>query len=168
MAAPERILAAPALWSTVCLRAAACRALLLQMFVKSAVTLMPGQPDPYEHIGALLTNATRLQAGRKLLLQPGRGFLQALAAQLGPGSSSARRQGCSGALRNCCISAEVGWRTVAYHVCGGMCVTKGRQLQRMFRAAVGSAAGKAGCWDHAVQSLQTSVQPTLCGTQSAA
>ncbi|KAF6255311.1 hypothetical protein COO60DRAFT_1641647 [Scenedesmus sp. NREL 46B-D3] len=81
-------------------------ALLLQMFVKSAVTLMPGQPDPYEHIGALLTNSTRLQAGRKLLLQPGRGFLQALAAQLGPGSSLARRRGCSGALRNCCISAE--------------------------------------------------------------
>jgi hypothetical protein len=86
----------------------ACRALLLQMFVKSAVTLMPGQPDPFQHIGALLTNSTRLQAGRKLLLQPGRGFLQALAAQLGPGSSLARRQGCSGALRNCCISAEVG------------------------------------------------------------
>ncbi|WIA33946.1 hypothetical protein OEZ86_007041 [Tetradesmus obliquus] len=81
-------------------------ALLLQMFVKSAVTLMPGQPDPYQHIGSLLTNASRLQAGRQLLLQPGRGFLQALAAQLGPSSSLARRRGCSGALRNCCISAE--------------------------------------------------------------
>jgi hypothetical protein len=106
---------APAFLDNTRLPAAACRALLLQMFVKSAVTLTPGQPDPYEHIGALLTNATRLQAGRKLLLQPGRGFLQALAAQLGPGSSTARRQGCSGALRNCCISAEVGgmWQRVA-------------------------------------------------------
>eukprot|EP00879_Flechtneria_rotunda_P015593 GHRR01016308.1.p2 GENE.GHRR01016308.1~~GHRR01016308.1.p2 ORF type:complete len:243 (+),score=79.44 GHRR01016308.1:1977-2705(+) len=83
-------------------------ALLLKMFVTSAVTLLPGQSDPYQHIGALLTNTSRLQAGRQVLLQPGRGFLQALAAQLHPGCSVARRRGCSGALRNCCISAEVG------------------------------------------------------------
>ncbi|KAF8057110.1 PRY3 [Scenedesmus sp. PABB004] len=81
-------------------------ALLLKLFVTSAVTLLPGEPDPCEHIGSLLVNATRLAPGRQLLLQPGRGFLQALAAQLGPGSSLARRRGCSGALRNCCISAE--------------------------------------------------------------
>jgi hypothetical protein len=84
-----------------------CRAVLLKAFVTSAVTLLPGQPDPYQHIAALLTNTTRLQPGRQLLLQPGRGFLQALAAQLQPGCSLQRRQGCAGALRNMCISAEV-------------------------------------------------------------
>jgi hypothetical protein len=80
---------------------------LLKAFVTSAVTLLPGQPDPYQHIAALLTNTTRLQQGRQLLLQPGRGFLQALAAQLQPGCSLQRRQGCAGALRNVAISAEV-------------------------------------------------------------
>lgn len=84
------------------------------MFVKSAVTLVPGDPDPYAHIGAIITNTTRLQAGRQLLLQPGRGFLQALAAQLAPHSSTARRQGCSGAIKNCCISAEVGHLMLAH------------------------------------------------------
>jgi hypothetical protein len=80
---------------------------LLKAFVTSAVTLLPGQPDPYQHIAALLTNTTRLQQGRQLLLQPGRGFLQALAAQLQPGCSLQRRRGCAGALRNVAISAEV-------------------------------------------------------------
>lgn len=106
--ATARVPATSSLPACAALPATSRRALLLQMFVKSAVTLMPGQPDPYQHIGSLLTNASRLQAGRQLLLQPGRGFLQALAAQLGPSSSLARRRGCSGALRNCCISAEVG------------------------------------------------------------
>lgn len=89
------------------------RAVLLKAFVTSAVTLLPGQPDPYQHIAALLTNTTRLQQGRQLLLQPGRGFLQALAAQLQPGCSLQRRRGCAGALRNVAISAEVrgrGWK----------------------------------------------------------
>lgn len=105
------------------------RALLLQMFVKSAVTLIPGQPDRYEHIGALLTNTTRLEAGRKLLLQPGRGFLQALAAQLGPSSSVGRRRGCSGALRNCCISSEVG---VGHFCCNLSLLLRCIHLFRMF------------------------------------
>jgi hypothetical protein len=86
---------------------------LLKAFVTSAVTLLPGQPDPHAHIAALATNTTRLAAGRQLLLQPGRGFLQALAAQLSAGCSTPRRCGCAGALRNVAISAEVGrgaWR----------------------------------------------------------
>jgi hypothetical protein len=84
--------------------------MLLKAFVTSAVTLLPDQPDPYEHIAALLTNATRLKAGRQMLLQPGRGTLQALAAQLQPGCGLGRRRGCAGALRNVCISAEVNRR----------------------------------------------------------
>lgn len=44
---------------------------------------------------------------RTLLLQPGRGMLQALASQL-RAPVLLRRQGAAGALRNCCMSAEVG------------------------------------------------------------
>ncbi len=118
------------------------RALLLKIFITSAVTLdapvppttpspsRPPQPavaaaaaaaaateaggaasisgDPCEHLGAVITNVTRLKKGREMLLEPGRGLLQALASQLAPGSSEGRRRGCSGALRNCCLSAEVG------------------------------------------------------------
>ncbi|GBF94253.1 hypothetical protein Rsub_06523 [Raphidocelis subcapitata] len=62
--------------------------------------------DPCEHLGAVITNVTRLKKGREMLLEPGRGLLQALASQLAPGSSEGRRRGCSGALRNCCLSAE--------------------------------------------------------------
>lgn len=39
--------------------------------------------DAYEHIATVLPNVTRFPAGRRLLLQPGRGLLQALASQVG-------------------------------------------------------------------------------------
>jgi hypothetical protein len=51
-------------------------AMLLQLFTVSAVTLPPGEQDPFEHVSAILVNVTRLQRGRELLLQPGRGLLQ--------------------------------------------------------------------------------------------
>jgi hypothetical protein len=47
-----------------------------QLFTVSAVTLSPGEADPFEHVAAILVNVTRLQRGRELLLQPGRGLLQ--------------------------------------------------------------------------------------------
>ncbi|KAI8469103.1 MAG: hypothetical protein J3K34DRAFT_514352 [Monoraphidium minutum] len=112
-------------------------ALLLKLFVTSAVTLDAPPPpppaaapgaaaaaaaaaaagagglasaeadaDPCQHLGAVITNVTRLKKGREMLLEPGRGLLQALAAQLAPGSGGARRRGCSAALRNCFLSAE--------------------------------------------------------------
>jgi hypothetical protein len=35
-----------------------------------------GHQDPYEHVATILTNVTRLQRGRELVLVPGRGALQ--------------------------------------------------------------------------------------------
>lgn len=66
----------------------------------------PDQADKFEHIAAILTNVTRLKLGRSLLLEPGRGFIQALVAQL-KSDNLLRRQGCAAALRNCCFSTEV-------------------------------------------------------------
>ena len=66
----------------------------------------PNQADKFEHIAAILTNVTQLKPGRALLLEPGRGFMEALAAQL-KSSNLLRRQGCAAAFRNCCFSAEV-------------------------------------------------------------
>jgi len=65
-----------------------------------------GEADKMEHIAAILTNVTRLKAGRALLLEPGRGFIEALVAQL-KSHNLLRRQGCAAAFRNCCFSAEV-------------------------------------------------------------
>ena len=67
----------------------------------------PASDDQFEHIAAILNNVTRQRKGREMLLEPGRGFMQALVAQLGS-ASVPRRQGCASAFRNCCFSAEVG------------------------------------------------------------
>ena len=71
------------------------------------------EPDKFEHIAAILTNVTRLRTGRALLLQSGRGFIQALVAQL-KSTNLLRRQGCAAAFRNCCFSAEVTSRTTIW------------------------------------------------------
>ncbi len=80
-----------------------CRAVLLKLFMAGSKS---GEADKMEHIAAILTNVTRLKPGRALLLEPGRGFIQALVAQL-KSSNLLRRQGCAAAFRNCCFSAEV-------------------------------------------------------------
>ncbi len=80
-----------------------CRAVLLKLFMAGSKA---GEADKMEHIAAILTNVTRLKPGRALLLQPGRGFIEALVAQL-KSTNLLRRQGCAAAFRNCCFSAEV-------------------------------------------------------------
>ncbi len=77
--------------------------MLLKRFLDSAGQ----QPDAHEHTALVLTNITRLQQGRQLLLEPGRGTLQALVSQL-DSPSQMRRSGCANAIRNCCFRAEVG------------------------------------------------------------
>lgn len=61
--------------------------------------------DTYEHVASILPNVTRFDAARRLLLEPGRGTMKALASQL-RSPSSLRRRGCSGAIKNCCFSCE--------------------------------------------------------------
>lgn len=77
-------------------------AMLLKLFL---LPVAPGEQDMYEHVATILPNVTRFAAGRRLLLQPGRGLLQALASQLRSGSEL-RRRGCAGAIKNCCFSCE--------------------------------------------------------------
>jgi hypothetical protein len=76
---------------------------LLKRFLDSTST---AEEDPYEHAALVLTNITRLPEGRKLLLEPGRDALRALAGQLGS-RSRLRRSGCATLIRNCCFRAEV-------------------------------------------------------------
>lgn len=82
--------------------AAACSAMLLKLFL---APVLPGSTDDYQHVATILPNVTRFQAGRRLLLQPGRGLLQALVSQL-RSPCELRRRGCAGAIKNCCFSCE--------------------------------------------------------------
>jgi len=75
------------------------RAVLLSKFIE-------GSAEDWDYVAAVLTNVTRMPDGRKLLLDPQRGFLRALATQL-RSPSLTRRRGCAAAFRNCAFGAQV-------------------------------------------------------------
>ncbi|EXB43459.1 hypothetical protein L484_006521 [Morus notabilis] len=61
--------------------------------------------DAFEHVGSILVNISNQEAGRKLLLDPKRGLLKQIVRQF-DSSSSLRRKGVFGTIRNCCFEAE--------------------------------------------------------------
>ncbi|KAB1208043.1 hypothetical protein CJ030_MR7G000827 [Morella rubra] len=61
--------------------------------------------DPFEHVGSILVNISKQEAGRKLLLDPKRGLLKQIIRQF-DSSSPLRKKGVSGSIRNCCFEAE--------------------------------------------------------------
>ena len=61
--------------------------------------------DVYEHVASILPNTTVFKQGRKVLLEPGRGALQALASQI-DSPNALRRMGCAGAIKNCFMCCE--------------------------------------------------------------
>ena len=79
-------------------------AILLKVFLNQDLNVV-GKSDPFEHVATILPNLTRFKEGRQVLLEPGRGFLPALASQL-RSPSELRRRGCAGAFKNCCFSCE--------------------------------------------------------------
>lgn len=63
------------------------------------------QGDPFEHVGFVLVNISKKEAGRKLLLDPKRGLLKQIIMQF-DSTSPLRKKGVSGTIRNCCFDAE--------------------------------------------------------------
>ncbi|XP_073130700.1 uncharacterized protein [Henckelia pumila] len=61
--------------------------------------------DPFEHVASILVNISQKEAGRKLLLDPKRGLLKQIIRQF-DSSSSLRKKGVSGTIRNCCFEAD--------------------------------------------------------------
>lgn len=61
--------------------------------------------DPFEHVGSVLVNISKKEAGRKLLLDPKRGLLKQIIRQF-DSSNPLRKKGVSGTIRNCCFEAE--------------------------------------------------------------
>ncbi|BBN16642.1 hypothetical protein MPTK1_7g08110 [Marchantia polymorpha subsp. ruderalis] len=61
--------------------------------------------DAFEHVAPILVNITRLQSGRKLILDQSRGLFKQILPQI-DSRSLIRRQGVAGTVRNCCFEAE--------------------------------------------------------------
>ncbi|KAL9246395.1 hypothetical protein vseg_019936 [Gypsophila vaccaria] len=63
------------------------------------------QGDPFEHVGSILVNISKKEAGRAILLDPKRGLLKQIIMQF-DSPSSLRKRGVAGTIRNCCFDAE--------------------------------------------------------------
>ncbi|XP_010257204.1 PREDICTED: protein HGH1 homolog isoform X1 [Nelumbo nucifera] len=61
--------------------------------------------DPFEHVASILVNISKMEVGRKILLDPKRGLLKQIIRQF-DSASPLRRKGVSGTIRNCCFEAE--------------------------------------------------------------
>ncbi|KAJ4711335.1 ARM repeat superfamily protein [Melia azedarach] len=75
---------------------------LVRSFCRSSSEI---SDDPFEHVGSILVNISKKEAGRKILLDSKRGLLKQIIRQF-DSSSSLRKKGVSGTIRNCCFEAE--------------------------------------------------------------
>eukprot|EP01018_Ginkgo_biloba_P025649 Gb_33251 [translate_table: standard] len=64
-----------------------------------------GTEDPYGHVGSILVNISRMEVGRKLLLDPKRSLMNQVIRQI-DSPNPLRRNGVSGTIRNCYFEAE--------------------------------------------------------------
>ncbi|KAL9382559.1 hypothetical protein Peur_025594 [Populus x canadensis] len=61
--------------------------------------------DPFDHVGSILVNISKKEAGRKMLLDSKRGLLKQILRQF-DSTSPLWKKGVFGTLRNCCFEAE--------------------------------------------------------------
>ncbi|KAL5725954.1 hypothetical protein ACHQM5_009034 [Ranunculus cassubicifolius] len=61
--------------------------------------------DPFEHVSSILVNISKVEEGRRILLDPKRGLLKQIIRQF-DSKSSLRKKGVCGTIRNCCFEAE--------------------------------------------------------------
>ncbi|EHA8590259.1 protein HGH1 [Cocos nucifera] len=61
--------------------------------------------DTFEHVASILVNISKVQAGRKVLLDPKRGLLKQVIHQF-DSTNPLRKKGVSGTIRNCCFEAD--------------------------------------------------------------
>lgn len=80
--------------------------LYVMKLVRSFCTsLDENKGDPFGHVGSVLVNISKKEAGRKLLLDPNRGLLKQIIRQF-DSTNPLRKQGVSGTIRNCCFEAD--------------------------------------------------------------
>ncbi|CAL9045011.1 unnamed protein product [Musa banksii] len=61
--------------------------------------------DTFEHVASVLVNISKVESGRKILLEPKRGLLKQAICQL-DSTNPLRKKGVSGTIRNCCFEAD--------------------------------------------------------------
>lgn len=61
--------------------------------------------DTYEHVASILVNISKLESGRKILLEPKGGLLKQIIRQF-DSTNPLRKKGVSGTIRNCCFEAD--------------------------------------------------------------
>ncbi|XP_050203499.1 uncharacterized protein LOC126653610 isoform X1 [Mercurialis annua] len=61
--------------------------------------------DPFDHVGSIIVNISQKESGRKMLLDPKRGLIKQILRQF-DSTSTLRKKGVSGTIRNCCFEAE--------------------------------------------------------------
>ncbi|GAB4839991.1 hypothetical protein Ancab_020700 [Ancistrocladus abbreviatus] len=80
--------------------------LYVMKLVRSFCTSTNGKKgDPFEHVGSILVNISKMEAGRKFLLDPKRGLLKQIIRQF-DSTSALWKKGVLGTIRNCCFEAE--------------------------------------------------------------
>ncbi|CAA6665164.1 unnamed protein product [Spirodela intermedia] len=79
---------------------------LVRSFCRSlANETSPVSDDPFEHVASILVNISKMEAGRRILLDPKRGLLKQIVQNV-DATSSLRKKGISGTIRNCCFEAD--------------------------------------------------------------
>ncbi|KAJ0988559.1 hypothetical protein J5N97_006915 [Dioscorea zingiberensis] len=61
--------------------------------------------DIFEHVALILVNISKLESGRRILLDPKRGLLKQIVRQ-SDSTSPLRKKGVSGTIHNCCFEAD--------------------------------------------------------------
>ncbi|KAK9090715.1 hypothetical protein Sjap_023892 [Stephania japonica] len=79
--------------------------LYIKKLVRSFCTSSSEKEEVFEHIGSILVNISKIEAGRKFLLDPKNGLLKQIIRQ-SDSASQVRKKGVSGTIRNCCFEAE--------------------------------------------------------------
>ncbi|GJN20565.1 hypothetical protein PR202_gb07957 [Eleusine coracana subsp. coracana] len=63
------------------------------------------EQDTFEHVASILVNISKVEAGRRILMEPKRGLLKQIIRQF-DSTNQLRKKGVSGTIRNCCFEAD--------------------------------------------------------------
>lgn len=61
--------------------------------------------DIFEHVASILVNISKVEAGRRILMEPKRGLLKQTIRQF-DSTNQLRKKGVAGTIRNCCFEAD--------------------------------------------------------------
>ncbi|CAI0448099.1 unnamed protein product [Linum tenue] len=75
---------------------------LVRSFCRSS---SDNEDDPFDHVGSILVNISKKEAGRRMLLDSKRGLLKQILRQF-DSTSLLRKKGVFGTVHNCCFDAE--------------------------------------------------------------